>query len=350
MPAVARKKPAPRSPKAQPSIQAPSPAPSKAKVQAPARGRAPKRTAAAAPYAPAKLDAARGVGLAPKVALGVATAAVLGVLGVALFTGDGLKTLERGVAVTTDGAAAALGFGVGAVHVQGASPYTKAAVLQAAGVAPGDSILAVDLDALRARVEAVSWVEETKVVRLLPDTLVIAVAERRPLAVWQHRGRVALVDDVGRVINDAEPSDFPQLPLVVGAGAGQAAAEILPLLHARPKLMERVEALVRVDRRRWDVRLRDGALIQLPALDEEDALVRLDQLEQKARVLELGFAKIDLRDPELVAVRPRGDALRPAGPTPVLAAMTTPAPIAAPVSAPVAAPVSTSAGSPAAGL
>ena len=88
--------------------------------------------------------------------------------------------------------------------------------------------------------------------------------------------------------------------------------------------MERIEALVRVDRRRWDLRLRDGALIQLPALDEEDALMRLDKLEASARVLELGFEKIDLRDPELVAVRPRADQPRPpqadSGPRPVLAA------------------------------
>ena len=81
--------------------------------------------------------------------------------------------------------------------------------------------------------------------------------------------------------------------------------------------MQRLEALVRVDDRRWDIRLKDGGLIQLPADAEESALIQLDQLDQKARLLELGFDRIDLRDPELVAVRPRG-------PAPALAA--TPAP------------------------
>lgn len=303
MPAVARKKPAPRPHQAQ-SPKAPQ-------AKAPSRGRAAKRAPAPA-YAPAKLQAAGGVGLAPKVALGVASAAVLAVVGVALFTGERLETLQRGLDRTVAGAAGALGFGVRAVHVQGASPHTERAVLAAAGVEPGDNLLGVDLAALRARVERVGWVDDAKVVRLLPDTLVIAVSERRPLAVWQHQGRVVLVDQAGRVIPKSDASQFPQLPLVVGPGAGQAASAILPLLHARPKLMEQVEALVRIDSRRWDVRLRDGALIQLPALDEQDALMRLDQLEQKANVLELGFAKIDLRDPELVAVRPRGDA--PSGP------------------------------------
>ena len=72
--------------------------------------------------------------------------------------------------------------------------------------------------------------------------------------------------------------------------------------------MAGIEALVRVDDRRWDLRLKDGALIQLPALDEDAALIQLDQLDQRARVLELGFERIDLRDPEMIAVRPRAAA------------------------------------------
>ena len=73
--------------------------------------------------------------------------------------------------------------------------------------------------------------------------------------------------------------------------------------------MSRVEALVRVDERRWDVRLKDGGLIQLPATAQEQALIQLDAMDQRERLLELGFARIDLRTPDAVAVRPAaGDA------------------------------------------
>ena len=97
-------------------------------------------------------------------------------------------------------------------------------------------------------------------------------------------------------------------------GANLAAADILPLVRARPRLMERLEALVRVDQRRWDVRLKDGGLIELPATGEESALIQLDQLDRTARILELGFARIDLRDPEMVSIRPREGAPVPAQP------------------------------------
>ena len=48
---------------------------------------------------------------------------------------------------------------------------------------------------------------------------------------------------------------------------------------------------------------------QLPAVDEDGALIRLEQLDQSQRILELGFERIDLRDPSVVAVRPRDGAL-----------------------------------------
>ena len=75
--------------------------------------------------------------------------------------------------------------------------------------------------------------------------------------------------------------------------------------------MGRMEALVRVDGRRWDLRLKDGSLIQLPAIGEDAALIQLDQLDQKDRLLDLGFERIDLRDPEMVVVRPRAPAASP---------------------------------------
>ena len=114
-----------------------------------------------------------------------------------------------------------------------------------------------------------------------------------------------VIDTDGRSIPEADPAHFADLPLVVGDGANAAAAAILPLVQPRPRLMERLDALVRVDDRRWDLRLKDGSLIQLPADGEEAALMRLDQLDQQSRILDLGFSRIDLRDPEMVAVRPR---------------------------------------------
>jgi cell division protein FtsQ len=254
--------------------------------------------------APAR-RAPQATGPSPKFIL-IAAAAVLALAGAAvLATGHRGERLVASAQSAVDGKFGQAGFRLRKVQVAGASAMATGDIVKAAGVYKDEPLLGLDLTALRKRVEAVGWVKEARIVRLLPDTLVISVAERRQLAVWQHDGKIAVIDDHGLVIPEANPARFATLPLVVGAGGAEAAPKILPLLAQRPKLIGRMDALVRVDDRRWDLRFKDGSLIQLPAVDEEAALMQLEQLDQRSRILDLGFERIDLRNPDVVAVRPR---------------------------------------------
>ena len=226
-------------------------------------------------------------------------------LAVTLATGGRGAQIAGSVGLGLDNRFGNLGFRVRAIHVQGASALAKADIIRAAGVEPGQALLGLDLAKVQARVAKVGWVEEAKVVRLLPDTLVITVKERRQLAVWQHDGRSVVIDEHGDKIPEADPARFPALPLVVGAGGGKHAPEILPTLAQRPKLMAHLEALIRVDDRRWDLRLKDGSIIQLPAVDQDAALTKLEELDVRQHVLDLGFERIDLRNLDAMTVRPR---------------------------------------------
>jgi cell division protein FtsQ len=266
------------------------------------RGRAPagKRPAAKA------TSAARGPArVSPKQILLIAAGVLSLAVGATLATGGRGEMLASMVGAGVYARLGEAGFRLETVHVQGASALATPDIVRAAAIYKDQPLLGVDLQALKGRVEQVGWVKEAQVVRLLPDTLMITVQERRQLAVWQHNGRSVVIDDQGRPIPEANPARFTGLPLVVGAGGAKHAGEILPILAQRPKLMTRMEALVRVDDRRWDLRLKDGALIQLPAVEQEAALMQLEQLDLRSRILDLGFERIDLRNPDMVAVRPR---------------------------------------------
>lgn len=194
---------------------------------------------------------------------------------------------------------------LGVVHLQGASTASEAEILRAVGLKPGRPLLGIDLAAVRARVERVGWVEHARIIRLLPDTLVVVVKERPLMAVWEHAGKTAVVARDGAVVGAVDPGHFTALPRIVGDGANLAAPALLPLIVARPDLARRLTALVRVDRRRWNLNLVDGGVVLLPAEDEAAALKRFDGLQAASRILELGLARIDLRDPNMVVVRPR---------------------------------------------
>jgi len=246
--------------------------------------------------------------LAPKHILMIAAGVLaLGGAGV-LATGNRGEHIAQAVGRGVDRQFGHAGFALGSVQVQGASPMATADIVRAAQVYKDQPLLGLDLQEVRRRVEGVGWVKQASIVRLLPDTLVISVKERRQLAVWQHAGKSLVIDEHGKPIPEADPARFASLPLVVGAGGADHAGEILPVLAQRPKLMRRMEALIRVDDRRWDLRLKDGSLIQLPAFGEEDALAQLEQLDLRSRILDTGFDRIDLRNPDVVAVRPRAPA------------------------------------------
>lgn len=243
--------------------------------------------------------------ISPPIVLALSGAAALGVAAIVLATNDRGARLVQAASDGFTNATASAGFRLAAVRLEGASPQSSADILRAAGLKKGAPLIALDLAAARQRIEQVGWVKSARVTRLLPDSVVIDVVERRLLAVWNDNGRVGVIDATGVVAPEADPARFARLPLVVGDGANLAAGHILPLVQQRPRLMARLDALVRVDGRRWDLRLKGGGIVQLPASDEEAALIRLDQLDQASRVLDLGFSRIDLRDPQMVAVRPR---------------------------------------------
>jgi len=258
-------------------------------AQAAARGRA--AVPAGGPSAAAILLAALSVILAALV----------------LILATGGRGARMAQAVRTDIAQrlAASGFRLDNVRVKGASPLATGDILKAAGLYKGQPLADMDLDVIRQRIESVGWVHDVRVVRLLPDTLLIQVVERRQLAVWQSAGQRQVIDVRGAAIPEADPAQFAGLPLVVGAGADKAAAAILLELSRRPSVLSQVEALVRVDQRRWDLRLRSGGLIQLPALEDAAALRRLDELDRTSGLMRIGFERLDLRDPAVMAVRPR---------------------------------------------
>ena len=290
-----------------------SPASPRSKTASSPRAAPRPRANARDAHASSRTAAPERAGLGPKLALGVGVVVIAGgaLAGLVLAHREHPAPAPQAAAESTrlGRLLAPLGFRLERVEVQGAPDMAKADILRAAQSAghlsKGMPIIGLGLDDLRKQIEGTGWVKEAKVVRLLPDTLVIAVTPRQPIAVWQHAGQTKVVDSEGQIIGEADPVRFPELPLVVGEGAADDAHNILPLLRQRPRLIGLTDALIRVDGRRWDLRLKDGSLIQLPAIGADSALIQLDQLDQKQRLLSLGFERVDLRDPDEVVVRPR---------------------------------------------
>lgn len=214
-----------------------------------------------------------------------------------------LSTLRERLGAMT----AASGLRVTDIVIEGRANTPEPMLRAAIGVSKGDPILGFSLEETRENIERIPWVEHATVERRLPGTLVVNLQERRPFAIWQNQGKFVLVDRAGQVVTNQDVAQFSHLPLIVGLGAPNAAADLLDALRDHPALAEKVSASVRVGERRWNLRMTNGTDVMLPEGHEVVALDRLIQLQQDHDVLDRPLVAIDLRLPDRIVFRPKAE-------------------------------------------
>ncbi len=105
---------------------------------------------------------------------------------------------------------------VGRLEVRGSHFLSEGEVRELIGPAVGESILTLDIDALKARLRASPWVADATVTRALPDTLRVEIHERIPLALAEL-DRLYLMDQDGGLIDIYGPRTGAfDLPIVRG--------------------------------------------------------------------------------------------------------------------------------------
>jgi cell division protein FtsQ len=195
------------------------------------------------------------------------------------------------------------GFQLESVVVTGRVRTNKELVLSAIGIARGGPILSVDPAAVRERLESLDWIDHAQVRRILPGRIEVEIHESIPFAVWQTDGRFTLIDAKGRRITETNVEAFAHLPLVVGNGAADKAAQLFEMLETEPTLKNRVQAAVRVGDRRWNIRFDNGVDLMLPESGFAEAWHKFAAMESESRVLARAISHVDMRLKDKVVVR-----------------------------------------------
>ena len=211
-------------------------------------------------------------------------------------------------------ASAAVGLVVSNIEVEGRDTTDTATIMAALAADRGTPILAVSRSRAKQQLESLPWVRSAAIERRLPGTLYVRLVERHPLAVWQHDGKQELIDRRGEVITVKDLSRFAHLPTVVGEHAASHAAALLEMLGQEPELAARVTAAVRVDNRRWNLRLDHAIDVLLPEEGAPAAWVRLAAIERQSSVLKRDIRSVDMRLPDRLVLRAVGPAPKEAAP------------------------------------
>ncbi|WP_313807926.1 cell division protein FtsQ/DivIB [Sphingobium sp.] len=229
-----------------------------------------------------------------------------GVIGIAMLLGLPAMAGQKASQL-----AANAGFEVEKVEVRGVERMDELPIYNIALGQVNRSMLALDLPKVRGEMLKLGWVKDARISRRLPDTLVVDIVERDPVAVWQHDGQLQLIDVAGVVLQSVSAGAMPDLPLVVGPNANLQTADLNKLMENAPALKPMLAGATWVGNRRWDLRFQSGETLSLPEGDKPSAtaLVNFARMDGVNRLLGRGIVKFDMRDPDRFVLRlPQGQA------------------------------------------
>ena len=203
---------------------------------------------------------------------------------------------------------ARLGFAIDEVRVTGNLETSEIDILDRLGLDGWTSLIGFDAEAARERIAALPWVSMAAVRKVYPDAIEVRIEERKPFALWQHGRELSIVEANGNVISSYRGGRHSVLPLVIGLGAADHAANFVAMVKAHPELSARVKGFIRIAERRWDMRLENGVTVKLPETGEAQALTDLVAMDRQSGLLSRDIMTVDMRLADRLVVKLTPDA------------------------------------------
>lgn len=233
------------------------------------------------------------------------TVGLIGVFILGTFTVGHYSGINETVKNETATMVGNAGFQVEKVEVTGVNRIDELKVYEIALAQKDRSMLLVDIDQVREDLIANGWIKEARISRKLPDTLIVEIIEREPIAVWQRNGKLSLIDSTGFPLQDIQKEEIPDLPILVGKKANMRVQQLEKLLDVAPALRPMVTGATWIGNRRWNLEFESGETLALPEGEETaaSALLNFARMDGVNRLLGRGVVHFDLRDSERAYLR-----------------------------------------------
>jgi cell division protein FtsQ len=209
------------------------------------------------------------------------------------------------------------------VRVEGATLHLdEAQLVTAVNPLVRVGMLEVDLDAIDSTIRSFAWIDDVRVLRQWPDTVVLQLREHQPVARWNED---SLVSDRGKRFRPQSVAGFLNLPHLYGVEGREA--EVLDVWRRVDELIAarnwHVTMVACNFRQSWTARLSDGKELIIGRQDPVGSVSQLlkllpelgDRQTAAIRKVDLryrnGFAVVWRFEPE--SAPPTGS---PAGPAP----------------------------------
>lgn len=167
--------------------------------------------------------------------------------------------------------AADAGFEVRKVEVRGVERMNELSVYERVLGERDRAMTQVDLEGLRASLLQLSWVDDARVSRQLPDRIVVDIVERVPHAVLRKGTGLVLIDLKGNELERIPQAKVGEMLIISGEGAQVQVEALAKLLDVAPAMRPQLREAEWIGGRRWNLTFRTGQGLSLPQGDERAA-------------------------------------------------------------------------------
>ncbi len=187
------------------------------------------------------------------------------------------------------------GFALENVVIAGQKNIPTSEVIDSLNADIGTPIFSIDLDKSLEKLANNGWVKSAIIQRKLPDTIIVNLSERIPVALWQINKGLFVIDGDGDIIKNCPIEKFDKLIHLIGDDANIHAAELIENLKANHELASKVIYAVRFGQRRWDLNLQENIIVKMPQYEFKQAYLYLIDQQKQGKLFGNNIKSIDLR-------------------------------------------------------
>jgi cell division protein FtsQ len=184
-----------------------------------------------------------------------------------------------------------------------------------AGLRGGEGLFTLSSGNIFKKISGSPWIRSAAVRKEFPDKLHILIKETEPFALLDMKGRLFIVDEKGKMLEELKESSMPFLPIISGNpfGEKEVFSEAVNLVRAIKEtgLLSRKNHIEVIAHTLQEIAVNlDGVVVKIGAGEYGDKLSRLMELEEEIKSRRIPVDYIDLRFANRVVVKPVNEVIR----------------------------------------
>jgi cell division protein FtsQ len=206
-------------------------------------------------------------------------------------------------------------FKVRTVAIAGNEHLTDDELKTITGLKGDESLLIMSSRKIYEKLKESPWIQEVSVRKEYPSKLLISIRETEPFALLDMKGKMFIVDDRGRMLEELKDNSVPFLPVIMSDPYNEKEAfrEAVDLAMVIKKMgvLHKKQRIEIIAHKPSEVAANlDGVYVKVGAGEHEDKLTRLSEIEEEVRKRQIPVDYIDLRFAKKAIVKPVNEVIR----------------------------------------